>query len=181
MKCLFCLCIILLSCLTVSCSSDDIDKKLERSLRETSLEGYGNYSSVSLQSSATFLLHRHLSQLGAFSTEISSIYVKESLLTVNLILKNIDFDGFAIYSPDTTVVQLDLSEEQRAYILKCLEDVYYVTLSIRLSDEEIKALELEAEKLEDADLLFSLVQDGKVVPGKSTGFYVWTKSYGFRN
>lgn len=163
-----------------SCSSSAEDRKLETSLSETSLEGYGNYSSVSLQSSATFLLHRHLSQFGAPSTRISSVYVMGQVVTVNLILREMDFGGFAIHGPEEVVVQFDLSEEQKSYILKRIDEVYYVTLRFRLTDEQVELLEKTAATLNHADLLFSVISDGKIRDEEAVDFYVWSRSYGFR-
>lgn len=157
------------------------DEKLQKSLSATSLDGYGNYGSVSLQSSATFMLHNHLSNFGPpTSTWISSVYVMGRVVTANILLTSMDFEGFAIHSPSEIVVKLELSEEQKDYIHNRLEDFYHVTLRFPLTDEQINLLETTAANLEDSDLLLSLIKNGSVIDEEATDFYVWSREYGFR-
>jgi hypothetical protein len=108
------------------------------------------------------------------------MYVMGQTVTVNLILRNLDFEGFAIYSPYSMVIKFSISEEQQDYIKERLEEACHVTLRFALSDQQVDLLETSAMDLDNADLLFSMVRGGKVVDAESTDFYVWSRAYGFR-
>lgn len=157
----------------VSCSSEVADERLKRSLFETSLEGYGNYSEPSLESSATFLLHNQLSRWNGSRSRISSVYVLHDLLKVNIILSDLDFDGFVVFKTNEVVLKLDLDEFQKSYVEKRLKEVCYVTLRYHLSDEQMKLI--EAGDLEKDVFQFSFQRNGRVDYTASNTFYIWSR------